>query len=549
MFGRLLASLTSREKIALRIAAGIFIVGVLASGIRWIEKNTAIIPAHKGTYAEGFVGQPTNVNPVLSGGNAIDRDLAALLYSDLATLAEKIESSADGRVWDINLRNGARWSDGETLGADDVRYTIETIQDPQTNSPHFQTWKGVVTERMSERAVRITLKTPYAFLEDNLRELRIIPRHIFGEIPNANLRLSSYNLEAIGSGPYAFINFEKRKDGFITAYTMMANPRYAGSAPYIPSFIAKFFTDSRELVRAFNRKEINGFGGQSDNVAHELTKEFMMRRLQLPQYYAIFENQSVHQALKNPIVRNALRAATDRKRMIEKVFGGSATPVYGPIPQQTEGYAAALYEKETFSGESAAAALEADGWKIGSDGIREKPLGKKMIRLEFEMLVPQIQFLVDTATVIKEDWAKIGAKVVVIPMPGDELMTNAIKPRNYQLLLFGNTLKNNPDVFEFWHSSERFYTGANLSIYDNKKVDGLLESIRRTMDASVRAPLITKLQEIIHDDAPAIFLFSPQYRYVITPELQGLKTENLTTSSDRFRGVNEWYLTTKRVLK
>ncbi len=549
MFGRLLASLTLKEKLALRIAGGILTFGLLAGGAQWVRQNTIVVPRAAGTYTEGFVGQPINLNPALGGESTIDRDLAALLYSDLATLAATITPSEGGRIWEVVLKDDTRWSDGETLSADDVRYTIDTIQDPQTNSPYAQTWRGVVVERTSERAIRISLKTPYAFLIDNLRELRIIPQHIFGNIPTANLRLSSYNLEVVGSGPYTFTNFEKRKDGFVTAYTMSANSRYSGKMPYIEHIVAKFFAENRELIRAWSRNEIDGFGGQSNAVIQELSGNYNTHNVMLPQYYALFENQSLHQALKNPVVRKALRATTDRDRIIKKLFDWNATPSYGPIPKNIEGHTEALYVKEAASSESATSMLETDGWKIGNDGVREKPLGKKMIRLEFEVLVPQIQFLVDTATMIKEDWAKIGAKLVVVPVAPEELATNAIKPRNYQLLLFGNTLKNNPDVFEFWHSSERFYTGANLALYDNKKVDGLLETIRRTMDITVRAPLIAKLQEIIHDDAPAIFLFSPNYRYIVTSALQGFKAERLVTPADRFRFVNEWYIKTKRVFK
>ncbi len=549
MIGTLIASLTPKEKLALRIAGGLVVIGVVVGSIRWIGNNTMLVPGTGGTYAEGFTGQPTNVNPILPGGNAIDRDLAALLYSDLKSLAESIKPSPDSRVWEITLPADARWSDGEPLTSEDVLYTIETIQDPRTNSPYTQTWKGVVIERVSEHGVRITLKTPYAFLTDNLRELRIIPQHIFGAIPNANLRLSAYNLEAIGSGPYAFANFEKRKDGFIAAYALVANPRYKGHAPYIKSMVAKFFTDSRELIRAWNRNEIDGFGGRGNTVVKELTADYVNNDLALPQYYAIFENQGVNLALKNEVVRKALRTATNRALMIQTLFDGHGIAVHGPLLPNIEGYNAALYTEDIFSTDAASASLETDGWKIGSDGVREKPLGKKMVRLELELLVPQIQFLVDTATILKEDWAKIGAKVIVIPVPPEELVDSAVKPRNYQLLLFGNTLKNNPDIFEFWHSSERFYLGANLSVYDNRKVDALLETLRRTTEAAVRAPLIAKIQEAIWNDAPAIFLFSPNYRYILSPQLKGFRTEGLVTPSDRFRFVNEWYLSTKRVFK
>jgi peptide/nickel transport system substrate-binding protein len=115
--------------------------------------------------------------------------------------------------------------------------------------------------------------------------------------------------------------------------------------------------------------------------------------------------------------------------------------------------------------------------------------------------------------------------------------------------MFGNILKNNPDIFSFWHSSEKFYPGLNLSLFENKKTDEAIENIRKESDPEKRISEVGDLQEIITGEQPAIFLFSPYYLYISIKNLGGLDGRSLVTPSDRFKNINEWYLETSRVLK
>jgi len=116
-------------------------------------------------------------------------------------------------------------------------------------------------------------------------------------------------------------------------------------------------------------------------------------------------------------------------------------------------------------------------------------------------------------------------------------------------MIFGNILKNNPDIFSFWHSSEKFYPGLNLSLFQDKQADLSIEKIRKEMDVATRTLEVYNLQEIIQNESPAVFLFSPYYLYVSIKNLGGLEGKSLITPSDRFKNINEWYLETSRVLK
>jgi len=547
MIYQILRSLTKTEKRLLYSAIAVFFISSLLWLSYFINKNTVSVPIESGSYIEGVVGQPKFINPIISNTDT-DRDLSQIVYSDLTELLDHYNVGSDGKTWNVFLKSDLLWSDDKPLTSDDVIFTIETIQDPEAHSPLFTTWQGIIANRISELEIEFTLRNQYVFFLDNLKDLKIVPKHIFGSIPSSNLKLSNYNLEPVGSGPYKYVNYDLRNDGFITEYSFSINPNYAGKKAFIQELSIKFFQGSEELIDSFNSRKISGFGNLSPKNIEKLKLSNKLIDLKMPRYYAIFLNQNMNEALKEKAVRQALDISTDKNKMISEVFNGKAEIVNQPLTSTIEGYKD--LGSENFSIEKAIEILEKDGWKINQEtGTREKKVGKNTVRLELQLIVPQIQFLTDVADLIKTDWEKIGIKLDVIKLNPSDINEDVIKNRNYQMLLFGNILKNNPDIFSFWHSSEKFYPGLNLSMFQNKKADESIEKIRKEMDMEKRIGEVGNLQEIIKNEEPAIFLFSPYYLYASIKNLGGLDGKSLITPSDRFKNINEWYLETSRVLK
>lgn len=542
---RIINSLSHRERQILIGAALIFITAsIFWSGFVFVTK-TELKPAAGGTYIEGLIDQPTAINPVIAAGEA-DRDLAELLFADLFDLVEKYSISDDQRIWTFDLKPDMVWSDGEPITANDFIFTLELIQDPETRSPLFATWQGVVGERISERQFRFLLKTPYAFFMDNLKSFKPIPQHIFEKIPAANIRLSNYNLEPVGSGPYRYAGFDKRKDGFITAYYLTTNPYYPSNKAYIQNFTVKFFSNKEDLIAAFNKKQITGMGGLGYQDIAKIKIAHQVFKLNLPVYYSVFFNQALNAALKEKEVRQALALASDKNKIIAEVFANQAAAVHGPIPPFVSGYDPTAYQAEEFSLKKAQKILDDKGWKLDENGVRVKTLSGKKTALEFELIVPQVDFLVKTADILKKDWEAIGIKINPITLRPSEVANNIIKTRNYQMLLFGTILKTQPDIFSFWHSSERFYPGGNLAIFNNKTVDALLEATKTSFDEKIRQENLSKIQTIINQEKPAVFLFSPTYFYITTNHLGGFEEKIIASRTDRLQNVNKWYLETKR---
>ncbi len=528
----------------------VFVISSILGITSYFYRHTVPIPVTSSKYTEGIIGQPAFINPVLAGANNVDRDLSEIIFSDLVDLTDRYTMSEDGKTWNIVLKTDLLWDDGKLLTSDDVIFTIETIQNADSRSPLFLTWQGIVAERISELEIRFTLRTPYAFFLDNLRDLKIIPKHIFGVIPAANLRLSDYNFEPIGNGPYKFISYQKRKDGFIAEYNFETNPNYALEKPFIKELAIKFYPDVTALIKAFNSKKIDGFGDLNPKNISDLKLNYQMLEIQIPRYYAIFYNQNSSESLKDKAVRMSLGLAIDKNKIIEGVFNNKAMVVNHPILPTMSDIQLETEMKNEFDLEKANKLLDQNKWSPNKeDGVREKKIGKNMVKLEFNVVVPQIPFLEETINLIKEDWQKIGVKLNPLILNPADITNEVIKTRNYQMIIFGNILRPNPDILSFWHSSERFYPGLNLALYQNKEVDSLLESIRKNFDGDSQKKDLEKLRDLITNDCPAAFLFSPIYLYIGPPGLGGFQEKVIATPSDRFENINKWYLKTARVFK
>lgn len=524
------------------VAGGFFVINSYYAATREV-------PARGGSYTEGLLGQPIFINPLIANNNDVDYTLMKLLFSTLGDLSTSSTVSKNKKIWTVTLQKDLVWDDGKNLTADDVVFTVETIQDQNAHAPLAPEWNNVIAEKINNDEIRFTLKTPYAFFEDSFKELIIAPKHIFSGIPAANLRRSRYNVEPVGNGPYMLKNLTTEKDGFIIRLTLTANPRYHKKPPLIPTFTVQLYRTEQALINDFNVKKIDGLGGLNPERAKGLSISHRLHILRMPRYYAIFINQNAHPALKEKAVRQALEQAINRVALIKEVFQGYAETIQGPLTPTIPGYDAAIYTPHReINIQEIKKELDAHGWLVNpADGIRYKTINKNSVKLRFDIVTPDISFLTRTMEIVKSAWATVGVEAKLIIMSPEEVNANAIKTRNYQMLIFGNSLKSNPDVFSFWHSSQKFYPGLNLTLYDNKTADALLESLREESDEAMQKEKAGKLERLIAQDAPALFLYNPSYLYATPENLQGVTLGVINTPAERFSRINEWHIKTKRV--
>ena len=177
------------------------------------------------------------------------------------------------------------------------------------------------------------------------------------------------------------------------------------------------------------------------------------------------------------------------------------------------------------------------------------PSGNQTIPLHFTLTTVDQPTLAKVAQIIKAQWQTIGVSVDVKTEDIDTLERDSIKPRNYEVLLFGEVLGSLPDPFPFWHSSQKADPGLNFSLYQNPDADKALSDARQNLDPAGRVSSLESFQNILLKDAPAVFLYDPAYVYVTSGEVKGIQGGTIADPSDRFNSVAQWYIDERRAWK
>jgi ABC-type transport system substrate-binding protein len=233
-----------------------------------------------------------------------------------------------------------------------------------------------------------------------------------------------------------------------------------------------------------------------------------------------------------------------------EIYSGEITGYFGP---KTKGAVIKFQEKYKKD------ILEPFGLESGNGIVKEKTREKlnefcferkeEKISLKFSLTTADQPILSESAEILKEQWKKLGAEVEVKKIEIGELKREIIPKKDYDALLFGEVLGKILDPFPFWHSSQKGENGLNLSNYENKEADKLLEEARENLDETKRKEKLEKFQEILIEDCPAVFLYNPDYLYFVSEKVKGLNGELIFTPSKKFDDIVNWYIKEKRVLK
>ncbi len=531
----------------------------LISGIFSITKlystYTTNAPAQGGNYREGIIGQPRFINPLLATTDT-DRAIVKLVFSGLykldstgsvvPDLAENMPTvSEDKQLYTVKLKQNAKWHNGTPVKADDVVFTIQTLQNAQYNSPQRSEWQSTTIEKIDDYTVSFKLNSPSAPFLNNLT-LPIISKEIWQNISPADFVLSESNIKAVGSGPYVIKEVSKLAQGTVQSISLQSFSDYHNRRAYLDNVKLSFYENIEGVLTAIHGKQIDGFGfspfDQSVRL-DESNNEFKITQLNLPQYQAVFFNTST-KLFSDVKVRNAFNLGTDIQTIIDSIYNGQGSAINGPILRQ---HVSGLEDpKINYNLESAKGLLDSAGWKLDpSTNLRKK----NGVELSFTLSTNNFALNTKTAELLAGQWAKLGAKVTLNIQPTKELTENAIRPRKYDALLFAQKLGADPDPFPFWHSSQVRNPGLNLSMYANNTADKLISEARTAADKKIRDEKYRQFQTVITADAPAIFLVQNVFSYAMTEDIRGMSLNNLSDTTARFYDLPNWYTSTKRVFK
>ncbi|HEY9583784.1 MAG TPA: ABC transporter substrate-binding protein [Candidatus Paceibacterota bacterium] len=543
-----------------KVIFGLFaIIAILAALIMAWKVNRAFLlttPAYGSSFSEGIIGLPRSVNPVLAFTD-IDKDISSLIYSGLMKyengklvpdMAEKYTVSPDGLTYTFILSDDLRFHDGTALTADDVEFTIQKVQDSALKSPRRVDWASVTVKKISEKEIQFILKQPYAPFLSNTT-IGIIPKHIWKNVDVDQFIFSQYNIEPIGSGLYKIDAIERDGAGIPRYYVLIPFSHYHGKKAYISKIFFHFYPNEKDAIEAYKAGTIENLGGISPEEASRLDtalEKSVILHTPISRIFGVFFNQNNSPVLANREVRKALNMAVDREKIIREVLKGYGVSVDGPLPTMGS---STNSKKIIADKDEAKSILTKAGWLINQEGIREKKISGGSQTLEFSISTTDAPDLKQAAEIIKSDWEDLGASVTIKVFEFGDLSQNIIKTRKYDALLFGEVIGKDLDIYAFWHSSQRNSPGLNVSMYVNSKVDNLLEEARAESDETKRDDIYKSFQKTIENDIPAVFLYSPEYIYVISDRIKGYDFKYIVNPSDRLHGIDKWHINIDYVWK
>ena len=517
------------------------------------------VPTKGGSLTEGIIGTPRFINPLLAVSNA-DRDLTILLYSGLlkATpegklipdLAKEYNISKDGLIYTFKLKDNLYFHDKKPLTTDDIEFTIKLSQNNIIKSNKKANWDGVTIKKISGKEIQFILKNPYSPFLENMT-LGILPKHLWNKIEPEQFAFSKFNIEPIGSGPYKIKKVEKDSSGILKKYVLESFKNYSLGEPYITKLQIKFYPNEEKLISNFKKNNIESISAISSIETKKLSEEEKIRieRSPLPRIFAVFFNQNQNEIFSHAEIRKALNKAIDREKIVNEILNGYGIAINGPIPPSSKYFNQSI-PTQKIDVESAIKILEKNHWKLNEEtGIREKKFKKVTIPLKFSISTSNAPELKEAIQIIKESWEKIGAEVTIKIFEIGDLNQNVIRPRNYEALLFGEIIGRDMDLFAFWHSSQRNDPGLNIALYTNITVDKLLEDARSIHNKETRVEKYKKFQEEILNDIPVVFVYSPDFIYIIPEKIKHFSLGQITTSSERFLDIQNWNIKTDKVWK
>ncbi len=472
----------------------------------------------------------SSINPALQEHGEIN----SLIFSGLfkfdeennlrEDLVDEWLYSKETQTYSFHIREGAKFHDGEAVKAEDVKFTLETILNPDNGSEIASNYEGISNiEIIDEKSFKIQLKSPnVAFI--NYLTIGILPKHL---LEGKNVVTDEFNRKPVGSGPYMLTEWD-----FGQSITLEKNTDYYGKVPNIDKIIFKIVedTDARALQLAKGELDLAQITPQHVKTFED-KEDYQTYILKTADYRGILYNFNNPLFREHPELPYALSFAIDRESIIKAVLLGYGESAYSPL--QKGPFNNSHIEKFNYDPQRAQDLLEAEGWQKNEKGYYEKD-GQE---LAFAINNGQgDQVRIHMANLCAQNLQEIGvnAKVTV----------NAVTDwQGQEAYLIGWGSPFDPDD----HTYKVFGTekGANYSSYSNPEVDDLLQRAREAESTEERILLYQKFQEVLTEKPPFTFIAYLDAIYVAKENLEGISKNKVLGHHGVgiFWNVEEWDLT------
>jgi len=480
------------------------------------KAQTAAQPRERrGQIIMGLSQEPTRFHP-LQARIEVDEGVHLNIYSalwgvdakgdlvpDLVAELPSVDNgglSADGLQWRIKLRPGVTWHDGAPFTAEDVKYTLELLQNPDfpaaSRNGHALV-RDITVHGPTELSWRMeSFFAPYFAI---LAWTFIVPRHVLSRLPD--FRDPAFTNNPIGTGPFKW--GERRPGDYIR---LDAYERYHGEGPFVERVIFKYIPDMTVLKTQFVAGAVDAVGIAGitpDNYAEVERRRGLVLHKSPTAFVTFFALNNGLPQFQDAAVRKALYLGLDRDTINRDLFYGANRPTESYLPQENWAYNPNL-PKHQYNPDGAARMLEEAGWRRGRDGVR----ARNGVRLEFSTSTVAGNHLREQVQqFLQQSWEPLGVKMTIQNFPAAVMWGDFFRLSQFNTTIVGSIypIASDPDVSDrlgSWAIPARSGAGANAIQYANPEVDRLLRESVGLVDREARKRNYWKVQEIVRGDLP-----------------------------------------------
>jgi len=496
-----------------------------------------------GTMVDALSGEPSGLIAMLAGESSASA-IAGNIFNSLlkydknleltGELAQSWQVSADKKTITFHLKPNLKWADGQALTSEDVLFTWKVMTDDKTRTPYGADYKLVKNASAPDpQTFVVSYAHPYAPALDSWASLHVLPKHI---LQGQDINNSDFSRHPVGSHYYQLASWKNGE-----CISLVRNPNATQGAPKIDRLMSRIIPDKAAQFLELMADNIDSMALNSVQYARifparpELNQQFNLYK-ELGNSYTYLGFNLKRKPFDDVRVRKAFNYAIDKQEIIDGVLLGLGEPVSSPYKPGTR-WSNPKLSPYPYDPEKAKSLLAEAGYSDhDGDGIVDKN-GQP---LSFEILTNQNKEREMTAVLIQRRLKEIGVDVSIRVVEWATFISRFIKTGDFNAVVLGWGLGQEPDQFNIWHSSQQEPGQFNFIGYKNPQVDHLLESGRLELDPDKRMKIYHQFAEILYQDSPIVYLFAGYGLPAIHKRVKGI--DNPAPPAGIGHNSYEWYI-------
>ena len=480
--------------------------------------------------------EPHSLNVMLDA-SSVTNDIASFAFQytvryddkarpvpDAALRVPTIENgdvSKDGMRITYRLRPDLRWSDGAPLTCQDLKFTWQAVLNPKNNVVTTDGYKDIGSITWSDPHVCVVrMKRLYAPFLQQLWSVNgnapILPAHLLAKYPNIND--VPYNQLPVTSGPFMYAKWQHGVE-----VELKPNPYWPGPKPKLSEVIFKTMPDENTMLAQVQSHEVDLLARGS---AHQWPQEQNIagtKASAIPSFlFSHLDFNLERPLLRDRSLRMAIAMSIDKREIVDKLLHGLADIAWtDQSPKLSWAYDPTLphYAHDTVA---AGKLLDADGWIMGSDGIRHK--GGNALHLTLSAAA-ESSVGGQTETLIQAELKSVGIAITVKNAPTTVYFENdangIIQGGKYDLALFAWSAAADPDDSAIYSCGNFSPHGQNNMHWCNRRATAAMDDALQTIDQTRRKADYRVVQQELLKDVPTIVFYFNRDVFVANTDLKG----------------------------